>query len=86
MGKHDAPAGSGAHPLVADALAHRAPDAHRHDGSAPVREGGLGWPGPPPGEGGVGWPQKGSAARSAGHDVTAPRRGWRRFFGARTAA
>ena len=89
MGKHAAPDGSSAHPLVADALAHRGPDAPRHT-AAPGREGGLGWPGPQPGEPGVGWPQKDTAeAEAAADEEPAPagaRRGWRRFFRASSAA
>jgi hypothetical protein len=93
VGKHVAPRGSSAHPLVAEALAQRAPDAPRHE-AAPGRPGGLGWPGPPNGEPGVGWPVK-DAADVDGADVDgadekpAPAetaRGWRRLFRSRAAA
>jgi hypothetical protein len=94
VGKHDAPDGSAAHPLVAAALARRAADAagsHREDAAPPARESGVGWPGPDhPGGGGLGWPGRTSA------DVDSPatgepepatsRRGWRRFFRVSSAA
>jgi hypothetical protein len=58
VGRHAAADGASAHPIVADALAHRdggalaAHSAERADG-----ESGLGWPAPPPQEGGgPGWP------------------------------
>jgi hypothetical protein len=92
VGKHAAPDGSSAHPLVADALARRPSDASgapRHD-ATPGREGAVGWPGPPPGGGGLGWPKKDSAevASSAADEPASAgsRRGWRRFFRARAAA
>jgi hypothetical protein len=93
VGKHAAPPGSSAHPLIAEALAQRASDAPRHE-AAPGRPGGLGWPGPPNGEPGVGWPVK-DAADVDGADVDgadekpAPAeiaRGWRRLFRSRAAA
>lgn len=60
MGRHAAPDESPVDPLVADALAQRAPDAraaHRDEGPRPGQEGPVGWPGPPPAEGGgIGWP------------------------------
>jgi hypothetical protein len=89
VGRHAAPDGSSAHPLVADALARRPSGAPRHD-AAPGREGGLGWPGPPPGGGGLGWPKKGSAeVDSSAAEVPASagsRRGWRWFRRPRAAA
>jgi hypothetical protein len=87
VGKHAAPAGSSAHPLVVAALAGRAPDAPRHE-AAPGREGGLGWPGPPPGEPGAGWPVQdvGDGAAAKQPAPAESRRGWRRLFRARSAA
>jgi hypothetical protein len=92
VGKHAAPEGSTAHPLVAAALARRPDDvagAHRQDGGPPaerepVREGGVGWPGPEPGDGGLGWPGNMSPGTGTTAEKPAPtvfRRGWRRFFG-----
>jgi hypothetical protein len=88
VGKHAAPDGSSAHPLVADALAHRPADAPRHE-ATPGRSGGLGWPGPPPGEGSIGWPKKDTADAETADEEPVPagaRRGWRRFFRASSAA
>jgi hypothetical protein len=88
VGKHVAPRGSSAHPLVAEALAQRAPDAPRHE-AAPGRPGGLGWPGPPNGEPGVGWPVKDAADVDGADEKPAPAetaRGWRRLFRSRAAA
>jgi hypothetical protein len=92
VGRHAAPDGSSAHPLVVDALARRPVDvsgAHRDDPG--TRGSGLGWPAPPaPDGGGLGWPKKDSAEADdpAGEEpVTAvARRRWRRFFRASTAA
>jgi hypothetical protein len=88
VGKHAAPAGATSHPLVAAALAQRAPDAPRHE-ATPGRPGGLGWPGPPPGERGIGWPVNDSAGADDAADeepARASRRGWRRFFRVSSAA
>jgi hypothetical protein len=89
VGKHAAPPGSSAHPLVAEALAHRASDAPRHE-ATPGSPGGLGWPGPPPGEPGVGWPVKDAAdVDGSADEEPAPAgsaRGWRRLFRSRAAA
>ena len=91
MGKHAAPEGSAAHPLVAAALARRqsamAGSPEQDDGAA--RDGAVGWPGPPPGDSRVGWPSKDAAEDSARADSPAavpPQRGWRRFFRVRAAA
>jgi hypothetical protein len=88
VGKHAAPDGSSAHPLVAAALARRPSDAagsHRQDGGTGDRDGAVGWPGPPPGDSRVGWPTK-DAARADSAEPAVPARGWRRFFRARSAA
>jgi hypothetical protein len=83
VGKHTAPSGSTAHPLVAEALARRTADAPRQE-AAPGREGAVGWPGPPPGDSRVGWPAKDSAEAGTAEAGTAesadPRRGRRRFL------
>jgi hypothetical protein len=92
VGKHAAPDGSSAHPLVAAALARRQADAaagHRQDGGAGERDGAVGWPGPPPGDSRVGWPVKDSGENPARADSArrvVPQRGWRRFFRGRAAA
>ncbi|WP_139228724.1 hypothetical protein [Blastococcus tunisiensis] len=76
MGKHAAPEGAPADPIVAEALAHRSPDAPHHT----VGEGPVGWPGEPaPEDGRVGWP--GDLREPAAPAPTA-RRGWRRLFSA----
>jgi hypothetical protein len=99
VGKHAAPDGSSAHPLVAAALAQRAADvavSHREDARPATSQGGLGWPGPPPApeRGGLGWPGDASAAAGetrAEKPAASPlrptlRRGWRRLFGLSRAA
>lgn len=97
MGKHSAGNDATVHPLVADALARRAgapAGAHgEHSGSS------TGWPGPPPSGGEpIGWPEdagtrrdtavEGEQSRTVAPGPTAggPRRGWRRLFGATSAA
>jgi hypothetical protein len=95
VGKHAAPDGAAAHPLVAAALAQRAAGisgSRREDAAEPAREGGLGWPDPPrPGGGGLGWPGKDpvegveSAAAEESASATS-RRGWRRLFRLGSAA
>jgi hypothetical protein len=57
VSRHAAADGSPVHPLVAEALARRTPDAHgTHRDQDPGREGGLGWPGPASPGRGLGWP------------------------------
>jgi len=80
VGKHVAPEGASADPIVADALAHRSPE-HAHHAAA---ESPVGWPGEPaPEGGGIGWPgdlppvDEGSTATAG---APAVRRGWRRLF------
>jgi hypothetical protein len=98
VGKHAAADGSGVDPLVAAALAGRAPEvvgAHR-DGADPASsEAEVGWPEPPaPGGGGLGWPgdldrEQQPAPTRGQQDATsrpAARRGWRRLFGMSPAA
>jgi hypothetical protein len=86
VGKHAAPDGAAPHPLVSEALAHRTdrPGAAHSEGS------GVGWPAPPPpDDGALGWPQDPSTRESqaGGSPAGVPaRRGWRRFFGLRSAA
>ncbi|MGY1801967.1 hypothetical protein ACI78T_01645 [Blastococcus sp. SYSU D00922] len=91
MGKHAAPEGATADPIVADALAHRPPGAAHH---AAV-QGPVGWPGTPAEEGGgLGWPadlggdgadEDDSASEEPAPPAPAPaaaaRRGWRRLLG-----
>jgi hypothetical protein len=92
VGKHSAGDDATVHPLVADALARRAgvPGA-AHDADAPGRGGSTGWPGPErEGGGAVGWPDesrptRSSTAQSSTAPSRAPRRGWRRLFGAPAA-
>lgn len=90
MGKHAAPEGASADPIVADALAHRPAGAAHH---AAV-QGPVGWPGAPAEEGGgLGWPADAGATDDADADgaaeepAPAPARGsWRRLLGRRGAA
>jgi hypothetical protein len=86
VGKHAAPEGASADPIVADALAHRSTPPVHH---AAV-EGPVGWPGTPaPEGGGLGWPADAAPTGSADGD-SAPeepaqpvvRRSWRRLLGA----
>ncbi|WP_116450998.1 hypothetical protein [Blastococcus litoris] len=91
MGKHAAPEGATADPIVADALARRPAGAAHH---AAV-EGPVGWPGTPAEEGGgLGWPgglggDGTDEADSAPEEPAPPapaapdtaRRGWRRLLG-----
>ena len=90
MGKHAAPDGSAAHPLVAAALARRQSEAaSSHREGAPDHDGAVGWPGPPPGDSRVGWPAKDSeqdSTRADSAQAVLPPRGWRRFFRVRAAA
>jgi hypothetical protein len=60
VGRHAAPDGASAHPLVAAALAQRAGGEPAPEPDDPPGDlGGLGWPDPPsPGDGGLGWPAK----------------------------
>ncbi|RBY93062.1 hypothetical protein [Blastococcus sp. TF02A-30] len=88
-------------PLVAAALAGRAPEAggaHREGTDHSSSEGEVGWPEPPaPGGGGLGWPgdldreggpSRGQHEGGPGEPAPAPaaRRGWRRLFGISRAA
>ena len=83
MGKHAAPEGSSADPIVAQALAHRPPSAVHH---AAV-EGPVGWPGSPAREGGgLGWPADAVDGDSEEPAPPAAPRGWRRLFGLSRAA
>jgi hypothetical protein len=92
VGKHAAPDGASADPIVVEALAHRPSPAVHH---AAV-EGPVGWPGTPaPEGGGLGWPgdldsaTEGSGEADGAHDEPAPpvsRRGWRGLLGLRRAA
>ena len=100
MGRHEAAEGASPHPLVAAALAGRPASAggHRDEPRGTAEEGELGWPGdePAPGSGGLGWPDSATeeqaassrteGAGPAGTSKAAPRRGWRRLFGAAPAA
>jgi hypothetical protein len=93
VGKHAAPEGASADPIVAEALAHRStPAVHHAAGEGPV-----GWPGTPaPEGGGLGWPADADGAEAAGNGAVdggevdrapeepAPpvaRRSWRRLLG-----
>ena len=61
MGRHEAVDGSATHPLVAEALHRRLPDAaHGVHEAAPLpgREGPIGWPGPAPDDEPIGWPDR----------------------------
>ncbi|MGY1721664.1 hypothetical protein [Blastococcus sp. SYSU DS0533] len=95
MGRHEAPEGAAQHPLVAAALAGRPVEAaggYHHGPRSAAEEGDLGWPGdqPAPGGGGLGWPgdldDEAAAAQAPVPAEAAPRRGWRRLFGAAPAA
>jgi hypothetical protein len=87
VGKHAAPEGASADPIVADALAHRSSPAVHHSAA----ESPVGWPGTPaPEGGGLGWPadadrpEAGSGEVDRALEVPAPpvaRRGWRRLLG-----
>jgi hypothetical protein len=88
VGKHAAPDGASAHPLVAAALASRGDGSgtHREGDERPGTESEVGWPVPPaPEGGGLGWPADAGEEQSeaAAEPVTRPvlRRGWRRVFG-----
>ena len=87
MGKHAAPEGAAADPIVADALARRSsPAVHRT-----ATEGPVGWPGiPAPEGGGLGWPADagGSDGDGAPAEPAPPvtRRSWRRLLGLSRAA
>ncbi|MGY1630182.1 hypothetical protein ACI784_00525 [Geodermatophilus sp. SYSU D01186] len=89
MGRHSAADGAAVHPVVAAALARRAPGepAGRHgDLRADATESGLGWPGGSTTHEGLGWPGGMSAdpvrqaAAVAEAQPPARPRGWRRFF------
>jgi hypothetical protein len=92
MGRHNAANGSSVHPLVAEGLARRAVvTAASPGGSAEheQRSGEVGWPAPPNKGSGLGWPgDLDHRAEAAPESADPPRlrRGWRRFFGLRTAA
>ena len=91
VGRHEAPDGAAVHPMIAAGLAGRAPraaGAHREDRSAPSRQGGVGWPGPPAPGDGLGWPGERPADTGVEHpeEPPDPPRGWRRFFGRSRAA
>jgi hypothetical protein len=92
VGKHAAPEGASAHPLVTAALASRpSAGAHSHDGQGEGGSSEVGWPAPPaPGGGGLGWPadaeNHGAAAPEAPATVAPVLRGWRRLFGASRVA
>jgi len=82
VGKHAAPEGASADPIVAEALAHRSTPAVHH---AAV-EGPVGWPGTPaPEGGGLGWPADvdGAEVDRAPEEPAPPvaRRSWRRLLG-----
>jgi hypothetical protein len=88
VGKHAAPEGASADPIVAEALAHRSTRPVHHAAA----EGTVGWPGTPaPEGGGLGWPADLGSAEAAGNGEVdrarvepAPpvtRRSWRRLFG-----
>jgi hypothetical protein len=84
VGRHSAPAGASADPIVADALAHRAsgPAAvHSADGPRAAEESGVGWPAPAREGDGLGWPEDATVARAA-EEPSGPmvRRNWRRLF------
>jgi hypothetical protein len=88
VGKHSAPEGASADPIVADALAARSTSAvHHAAGESPV-----GWPAAPaPERGGLGWPadiRSGDDAGSAPEEPGPPvaRRSWRRLLGLDRAA
>ena len=84
MGKHAAPEGAPADPIVAAALAHRPVAPVRHAAT----ESPVGWPGEPaPEDSRVGWPGD-LPVTGPKQDADAPlvRRGWRRLFGAGRAA
>ena len=74
MGRHAAPEGASAHPLVAAALAQRAGGQPAREGNDPEGDlGGLGWPVPPrPGDGGVGWPATDADEGPLAPDKAAP--------------
>jgi hypothetical protein len=93
VGKHAAPEGASADPIVAEALAHRsAPPVHHAAAESPV-----GWPDPPaPEGGGLGWPADADSAKAGQNGAVdggavdrtpeqpAPpvaRRSWRRLLG-----
>ena len=80
MGKHAAPEGASADPIVADALASRSTRAVHHAAAeAPV-----GWPGTPaPEGGGLGWPADADRSEVDGAPEQAPAAGrrWRRLLG-----
>ncbi|TQN41274.1 hypothetical protein FHU33_0637 [Blastococcus colisei] len=74
MGKHAAPEGASADPIVTEALARRPGDAVHHAAA----EGPVGWPGERAPEGGrVGWPGDLPGATA---ETTVARRSWRRLF------
>ena len=81
MGKHAAPEGASADPIVADALAHRPADPGHHA----VSDNPVGWPGEPaPEGGGIGWPA--DLPPAAAVEPPVARRTWRQLFGARRVA
>jgi hypothetical protein len=91
VGKHAAPDGASAHPLVAAALASRGDEggSHREGQERPGSGSEVGWPAPPaPEGGGLGWPADAGKAQAAAVPVTRTilRRGWPRvvrgLFGA----
>lgn len=95
MGKHSSADDSTVDPLVAAALAQRAPGGAQHE--RPGRDGDVGWPGEPREGEGLGWPaeqEQPPAGGEGAQDRTAeaapvtagPLRGWRRLFGASPAA
>jgi hypothetical protein len=97
VGKHTAADDSTVDPLVAAALAHHTPGAAQHEGPhRPGEEGEVGWPGDPREGEGLGWPAEpeqgsvGDGARDRTVEVPSAvpgaRRGWRRLFGATSAA
>jgi hypothetical protein len=91
VGKHAAPDGASAHPLVAAALASRGDEGgtHREGGERPGGGSEVGWPAAPaPEGGGLGWPADAGTAQAAVVPVGRPvlRRGWRRLFGASRVA
>jgi hypothetical protein len=80
VGKHAAPEGASADPIVAEALAHRPTEAVHHAAA----ESPVGWPAPPaPEGGGLGWPKDPGSDEAPAEKQAPPvvRRSWRRLFG-----
>ncbi|WP_448626766.1 hypothetical protein [Geodermatophilus sp. URMC 64] len=90
MGRHTAADGTSVHPLVAEGLSRRTTGTASHSTAEPEpqRESEVGWPAPPNRGRRLGWPGDLPADGEAASEEPAPpaRRGWRRLFGARSAA